>query len=179
MKVTRLLIFIVLTLLLVSCGKSNDGDWFLDYKKTFGTSKEQIEKAGGIESIEFLPKIFNTAIVKGNNFEIRNNDKVVVLSCIILKMNEKNGIECISKLAAENKIKSLSSLYMEGDSLKFTSERTKDFALYFSKTKQDPAVSEASEKELIADGQKGPFGEAELVPQGARMGIEEDCASKK
>lgn len=210
MKLKRLCTAAILSVLLVSCGKSNDGDWFVDYKKSFGTSKDQIEKAGGVLAIVVVSKFFDTATIKENNLEIKDTDKVITSKCTIHKINERNGIECISKNVDGNEKKSLSSLYSEGNSLKLASENDKEFTLYLTKTKQDPAeiykeflsslnlkptnnsetpeqcyerrfkeISAASEKELIADGQKGPFGEAELVPQGVRMGIEEDCASKK
>jgi hypothetical protein len=222
MKVTRLLIFIVFSLLLVSCGKSNDGDWFIDYKKTFGTTAEEIKKNTGEDfgllGIAIVSHYMDVVTIKGNTLEIIDSEKKIGTKCIINKFNEKNGIECIRKKYENDKEtgeeKVLYSLLQVKESLRldFDSNETKGFnGFYLTKIKQDPKqiykdsmnlnstpesnnkietpeqcyerrykeISAASEKELIADGQKGPYGEAELVPQGVRMGIEEDCASKK
>jgi hypothetical protein len=138
MNLIKLTTIIILSAVLSSCGKSNDGDWFLDYKKSFGTTEEELKKIeGGIFAVAIIGKFIDTVSIKGNSLEIKDEDKKIISKCVINKINEQNGVECTSQIENNNSKKVSLTLLLEDDVLKIQDDEKK-LNLYLTKTKQDP-----------------------------------------
>ncbi len=138
MKLMKLTTVIILSFILSSCGKSNDGDWFLDYSKTFGTTEEEIKKVeGGAFAVALIGHLIDTVTIKGESLNVYDSDKKLISKCLIKKLNEKNGVECESQIENEKTKKSNLTLVSENDVLKFIDE-DKKMDLHLTKTKQNP-----------------------------------------